>query len=295
MKIINIPQPDNAVAYKKTGYDLNPIGITIHNTANVASARNEIEYMHVSDDYRSFHFAVDDNEIVQGESLKRNTWHAGDGNTGVGNRQTISIEICLSYVNEYTYHGSEEVREKYWRDHFRIRFEKAQENAAELVAKLLHDYGWGFAPSRIYKHQDFDYGNKHCPHRTLDMYGWGYFLTLVEKKYSEMEEKNKENKPMTKEEKYAFEELEEQVEDLAKSIEDLTEKYTKAKARIKDLETQAIPKWGYIDGNMPEWMKPTIQKLVKKGYLKGENGNLLMSYLFARVLVVLDRAKVFDD
>ena len=60
---------------------MTPIGITIHNTANCASARNEIEYMHISNDYRSFHFAVDDEEIVQGELTNMNTWHAGVGET----------------------------------------------------------------------------------------------------------------------------------------------------------------------------------------------------------------------
>lgn len=274
MKIIEIPQPINDVAYMKTGYDMKPIGITIHNTANVATARNEINYMHASSDFRSFHFAVDDKEIVQGEPLNRNTWHAGDGENGIGNRQTISIEICMSYVNEYTVHGSEEAREQYWEEHYRKKFELAQENAAELVAYLLKKYDWGFSPSRIYKHEDFDYYGKHCPHRTLDKYGWGYFIILVEKKYKELEEKEMENQPMTKEERAYIEKLEK---------------------RIDALEDQAIPKWGYVDGNMPEWMKPTIKKLVKKGYIKGDNGNLLISYLFARVLVALDRANAFGD
>ena len=54
------------------------------------------------------------------------------------------------------------------------------ENAAELTAKLLKDYGWGI--DKVTKHAD--YTNKHCPHRILDEYGWDNFLNLVKSKMS---------------------------------------------------------------------------------------------------------------
>lgn len=136
---------------------MTPTRIVIHNTANDASAEKEITYMHRNNMETSFHFAVDDKEAVQGIDLNRNAWHASDGN-GKGNREGIAIEIC------YSKSGGE-------------RFEVAQKNAAELTAKLLADYGWGI--DRVTKHAD--YANKHCPHRTLDDYGWDYFLTLVKK------------------------------------------------------------------------------------------------------------------
>ena len=139
----------------KCPYTMKPTRIVIHNTANDASAENEIKYMHSNNRETSFHFAVDEREIVQGIPLDRNAWHAGDGN-GKGNREGIAIEIC------YSKSGGE-------------RFEAAQRNAAELTAKLLKDYGWGI--DRVTKHAD--YANKHCPHRTLDSYGWDYFLSLV--------------------------------------------------------------------------------------------------------------------
>lgn len=139
----------------KCPYAMTPTRIVIHNTANDASAANEIAYMLSNNKETSFHFAVDDKEIVQGIPLNRNAWHAGDGN-GKGNREGIAIEIC------YSKSGGE-------------RFEAAQKNAAELTAKLLADYGWGI--DRVTKHSD--YANKHCPHRTLDDYGWDNFLNLV--------------------------------------------------------------------------------------------------------------------
>ncbi len=136
---------------------MNPSRIVIHNTANDASARNEISYMINNDSETSFHYAVDDKEIVQGVLENRNAWHAGDGN-GKGNREGIAIEIC------YSKSGGD-------------RFTKAEENAAELVASILKRYGWGI--DKVTKHQD--YSGKYCPHRTLDM-GWDRFLKMVESK-----------------------------------------------------------------------------------------------------------------
>lgn len=141
----------------KCPFEMKPEGITIHNTANNASAKNEISYMKNNNKQTSFHYAVDDIEIRQGIPENRNAWHAGDGN-GKGNRTTIAIEICYST-------GSKD------------KFEKAQENAAELTAHKLKEYGWDI--SRVYTHQHWS--GKHCPHRTLDEYGWDYFINLVKK------------------------------------------------------------------------------------------------------------------
>ena len=64
----------------KCPYNMTPIGITVHNTANDASARNEIAYMTNNDYETSFHYAVDDKEAVQGLPLDRNGWHASKQN-----------------------------------------------------------------------------------------------------------------------------------------------------------------------------------------------------------------------
>lgn len=158
--------PANKISVK-CPYEMTPTRIVIHNTANDAPAKNEIAYMHRNGNTVSFHFAVDDMEIVQGIDLNRNAWHAGDGN-GKGNREGIAIEIC------YSLSGGE-------------RFEKAQRNAAELTAKLLKDYGWGI--EKVTKHED--YNGKHCPHRTLDQYGWEFFVGLVKEFMGEKKEETK--------------------------------------------------------------------------------------------------------
>lgn len=54
------------------------------------------------------------------------------------------------------------------------------------------------------------------------------------------------------------------------------------------------PVYHYLK-DVPEWGQPTIQKLWDKGYFKGESASdLNMPYSMLRVLVILDRANVFD-
>ena len=141
----------------KCPYKMTPTRIVVHNTANDATARNEIAYMTNNNNETSFHYAVDDKEIVQGIEENRNSWNAGDGN-GKGNREGIAIEIC------YSKSGGD-------------RFIKAEQNAVDLIVDILKRYGWGI--DRVTKHQD--YTNKYCPHRTLDM-GWDRFINMIKAK-----------------------------------------------------------------------------------------------------------------
>lgn len=126
----------------KCPYEMTPLGITIHETDNNASARNEIAYMQRNTNEVSFHFAVDENEVVQGLPLDRNGWHAGDGGAGPGNRTTIAIEICRN-------HRTEDLTNYY----------AARKNAEVLVGYLLDKYGW--TDKDIYTHQDWS--GKNCP------------------------------------------------------------------------------------------------------------------------------------
>ena len=138
----------------KCPYSMKAESITVHNTANDASAANEVKYMIGNNNKVSFHIAIDDKEAVQGIPFDRNAWHAGDGN-GKGNRSSIGVEIC------YSKSGGE-------------RFAKAERNAAELIASMLKERGWGI--DKVKKHQDWS--GKYCPHRTLDL-GWQRFLNMV--------------------------------------------------------------------------------------------------------------------
>ena len=136
----------------KCPYAMEPVGITVHNTANSASADAEVSYMISNNNEVSYHFAVDENHAVQGLPLNRNAWDCGDGNgkgnrktiekdifgnitirNGKGNRKTIAIEICRSTSDDESL------------------FDRAEENAAELIAALCKEYGW--TTDDIYTHQ----------------------------------------------------------------------------------------------------------------------------------------------
>ena len=140
----------------KCPYTRTPTRVVIHNTANDAPAANEISYMRYNDLEISFHYAVDDVNIVQGIPENRNSWASGDGH-GKGNMEGIHIEIC------YSKSGGK-------------KFDKAEQNAAEFTASLLKKYGWGI--DKVTKHRDYD--GKYCPHRTLDR-GWQRFLSMVKR------------------------------------------------------------------------------------------------------------------
>ena len=129
--------------------------IVVHNTANDATAENEVAYMIGNKNQVSFHYAVDDQEVVQGLPIDRNAWACGDGANGKGNRKGIQVEIC------YSKSGG-------------TRFDQAEKNAAHFIATLLRERGWGI--EKVKKHQDFS--NKYCPHRTLDK-GWNGFIQMI--------------------------------------------------------------------------------------------------------------------
>lgn len=152
--IISMPISSSKYS-KKCPYSMRPQYITVHNTANDASAKNEVSYMRRNSSSTSYHVAVDDKEVVIAAPFNRNCFHAGDGRYGTGNRKTIGIEICYSRSG-----GS--------------RFDAAEDNAARYIASLLKAYGWGV--DRVKRH--YDWSRKYCPHRTMDR-GWTRFLNMV--------------------------------------------------------------------------------------------------------------------
>lgn len=139
----------------KCPYDMTPIGICIHNTANDAPAKNELSFMETNESSTSYHIAIDDVEAVQAIPFNRNAFHAGDGRDGEGNRKYIAIEICWSLSG-----GS--------------KFVAAEQRAAKEIANLLKQYNWSI--DKVKTHKDFS--GKDCPHRTLKM-GWDRFLDMI--------------------------------------------------------------------------------------------------------------------
>lgn len=166
MEIVQMLCPSSKYSIKAP-YSMVPDGITIHNTANDASAKNEVSYMISNNNQVSYHWAVDDVRAVQGIQHDRNAWHAGDGGSGYGNRHTIGIEIC------YSKSGGD-------------KFHAAETNAAELIARLMLQYGWGvdkIDTKQINTHQSRS--GKYCPHRTLDE-GIDRLYNMIKQKYAEL-------------------------------------------------------------------------------------------------------------
>lgn len=152
--------PKNTPNSRRPGLALNPTTITIHNTGNPSSsAANERSWLTNPSNSRqaSYHIVVDEREAIEVLPLNEVAWHAGDGN-GDGNRKSIGIEICES--GDYA---------------------KTLDNAADLVAKMLRERGWGI--DRLRRH--FDWSGKICPRLMYDngkWTGWAKFKSEVEKR-----------------------------------------------------------------------------------------------------------------
>ena len=89
---------------------------------------------------------------------------------------------------------------------------------------------------------------------------------------------------------------------LIESEDDLTMgQYNELKQEIASVKT-AVDKlnskmiYDYVDSNMPDWAKPTIKKMIDKGFLTGdEHGRLGLTDELLRVFVINDRAGVYGD
>ena len=123
-------------------------GITIHNTGNKYSAKQNAELMANSSSEAGCHFFIDETDTVQMMPETYHVWHTGKA-YDFGNLSTIAIEICRSACGEKLY-------------------KEAQERAVRKVKNLLKKYG--LTTNDVYFHRDFNQ-TTYCPHRILDMYG----------------------------------------------------------------------------------------------------------------------------
>lgn len=74
----------------------------------------------------------------------------------------------------------------------------------------------------------------------------------------------------------------------------VSREYEELNERLEKVENPMI--YDYVDENMPEWARPTITKLVDKGFLKGdEEGKLGLTEDLIRMFIVNDRAGVYGE
>ena len=95
----------------------------------------------------------------------------------------------------------------------------------------------------------------------------------------------KEDNAMTQQEREKFNALVEAVENLTHTVDKLAD-------RIRTLENPMI--YNYIDENMPLWARDTIQKLVNKGLLVGDENGLHLTDNDLKQFVINDRAGLYD-
>lgn len=137
------------------------------------------------------------------------------------------------------------------------------EMAAELTRYLMNKYG--IPKENVVRH--YDVTGKACPEPFVrDTAQWNNFKERLE------------DNAMTSEEKAKFNELVNTVSEL--------------KATVDKLANPMI--YNYIDGNMPDWARPTVQKLVDKGMLQGDENGLNLTDSDLRHLVINDRAGLYD-
>ena len=118
----------------RPAHPMSPKYITIHDTGNASKgsgAKNHAIYAGRGVNEVGYHFVVDDKNIYQLLPLTENAWHAGDGGSGTGNRQSIAIEICENPESNRT---------------------TAEKNAQQLAAYLMKKYG--IPTSNIKQHHD---------------------------------------------------------------------------------------------------------------------------------------------
>lgn len=140
---------------------------------------------------------------------------------------------------------------------------KAMKHMVKLVRELMDELN--IPIDRVVRH--YDASRKNCP-QSMNKNGWGEWYEFKKSL------QNQEELTVT------------QYEELKKSIDALSD-------NVQKLANPMI--YDYMDSNMPEYAKPTIQKLMDKGYLKGDaSGRLGLDESMIRIMVILDRSGAFD-
>ena len=130
------------------------------------------------------------------------------------------------------------------------------ENTIELTKYLMDKYN--ISSSNVIRH--YDVTGKMCPEPFVKNSAlWNNFKSKLEEK------------PMTDAERTKLKELSDAVDELTNPMI-----------------------YNYIDENMPEWARPTVQKLLNKDILQGDENGLNLSTEMLRILVINDRAGLYD-
>ena len=137
--------------------------------------------------------------------------------------------------------------------------------AVELTKHLMKELN--IPLERVVRH--YDASCKNCP-ASMSKNGWALWNTFKNKLTE-----NEEDLTMAQ-----YDELKKEIENIRTDVDKLKNKMV----------------YAWVDDNMPEWAKPTVTKLMRKGYLKGDNEGKLMLYdNMLRILVINDRAGIYGE
>ena len=141
---------------------------------------------------------------------------------------------------------------------------KAVENTAYVVRHLMKELN--IPIDRVVRH--YDASRKNCP-ASMSKNNWKQWY---------------EFKKLLSEEELTMS----QYDELKDEIRELTETVKLLATELHDIKHPMV--YNYIDENMPEWARPTIQKLVDDGVLVGnEKGELGLTDEMLRMIVILSR------
>ena len=137
--------------------------ITIHETGNInkgAGALNHAKYIN-NGSSATWHYTVDDKQIIQHYEDSVQCWHCGDGR-GDGNTNSIGIEMCVNSDGD---------------------FNKTIENTIELVKHLMNKHN--IPIGNVVQHNKWN--GKNCPAniRSGKPITWNTFINKIKNKPTE--------------------------------------------------------------------------------------------------------------
>ncbi|WP_277680322.1 N-acetylmuramoyl-L-alanine amidase [Gracilibacillus dipsosauri] len=152
--------PDNLAKKVTYGGTNQKKYITIHQTGNTSKGADAQAHARLQANGNSrsasWHYQVDDKEIIQSFEDSAQCWHAGDGRS-TGNLNSIGIELCINSDGNY---------------------KKTLENGAELVRHLMDKYNISINNVKQHNH----WSGKNCPAQiraNKQGISWNDFLGMV--------------------------------------------------------------------------------------------------------------------
>lgn len=160
----------DVIKERSYGYGNKKKCITIHETANTNKGANAQAHANLQSrknpSQASWHYQVDDKEIIQSFPDDVMCWSAGDGR-GPGNTQSIHIEICVNSDGDFI---------------------KAVLNTADLVKYLMDKYN--IPIDNVVQH--YKWSGKNCPANLRNAskgISWDGFKNLLKQLPSQKDDK----------------------------------------------------------------------------------------------------------